>query len=102
MSFSFAAAGTKEETVSSLSKANTGDTHLSDHVKQFLINLIGDDKSHGGDTHHVRYEVSANGHGAPGVPGTTSYANISYVTKLVPNSEPADISEPELQVGGGH
>jgi hypothetical protein len=87
MSFSFSAAGTKEETIASLPFAVTNENHLGEMAKHFLIEAVRTDATApANDTHEVRYSVSASGH-SNGGPGSASTANISFSAEFHPVPE---------------
>ena len=88
MSFSFSAAGTKEETLASLAKAQTSDNSVGEVVKGFVTGLVEDDVTKPDDTHDVRYSVTVSGHSDGGV-GSASYTNIAFSTSFTPKPVPS-------------
>jgi hypothetical protein len=87
MSFSLSAAGTKKQTVDSLSKSQVNDS-MGERVREFLKDLIEHDTTDGGETHDVRHSVSASGHA--GAPGSVSYLTVSHSAALMPKPEPSE------------
>jgi hypothetical protein len=88
MSFSFSAAGTKEQTLESLGNAIVNNNALGDVALAFAKELVNADNTKSDDTHTVRYSVSASGHSDGGV-GSTSYASISFSASFEPKPEPS-------------
>lgn len=83
MSFSFSAAGTREETLSSLSNARTNGNHVGDSARDFAITLVNEDQTEPDDSHYVRYSVSVNGHSDGGV-GSASFVSLSFSAAFAP------------------
>jgi hypothetical protein len=88
MSFSFSAAGTKEETLASIAKAEVNGNTVGESVKAFLTSLVEDDATKPDDTHDVKYTVTASGHSDGGV-GSGCYANIAFSTGFKPKPVPS-------------
>ena len=65
MSFSFAAAGTRAETLSSLAK-NTALTADGQAVLKLVTQVIEEAAEKGGDGTPLRFNVNASGHTGPG------------------------------------
>lgn len=91
MSFSFGAAGTKEETISSLDSAIVNNNVLGDVALAFAKELVNADNTQPDSTHDVRYSVSASGHSDGGV-GSASYVSVSFQAAFVPKPEAAATS----------
>lgn len=83
MSFSFSAAGTKEETLSSLRKVIDRDNQHDSAEKTTAELLYGmvdagpAERTSGGQVYDTIYAVSAYGHASNGAPGNTPSLGIS-------------------------
>jgi len=84
MSFSVAAAGTKEQALSSLAKANVNDNVVGVAAIAFATDLLKNDNSQSTDTQDIRYSVNVSGHS--GEKSLTSL-NISFSAQLYPKPE---------------
>lgn len=87
MSFSFSAAGNKEQTLSSLDAAIVNENALGDVALAFAKELVNSDNTQPDDTHNVRYAVSASGHDGGGNKGAASYVSVSFTTNFEPKPE---------------
>jgi hypothetical protein len=85
MSFSVAAAGTKEQALSSLAKANVNDNVVGVAAVAFATDLLKNDNSVSpSETQDIRYSVNVSGHS--GEKSMTSL-NISFSAQLYPKPE---------------
>ena len=65
MSFSFSAAGTRQQTIESLNKAQMYGDGLGEKIRDAIVVSLESAADKTGDT-DLRYEVSASGHSGPG------------------------------------
>jgi hypothetical protein len=86
MSFSFSAAGNRDETLSSLEKAQTNGNRLGDLARDFAVTVVNEDQTEPDATHDVRYSVSVSGHSDGGV-GSGSFVSLSLSTSFTPKVE---------------
>lgn len=65
MSFSFSAAGNRQETIESLNKAKMYGDELGERIRYAIVASLENAADKTGDV-PLRYEVSASGHSGPG------------------------------------
>ncbi len=86
MSFGVGAAGTKEEALASLAKANVNENAVGVLAVAFLKELLESDSStSANDTQDVRYSVNASGHSGE---GALTSLSVSFSAQLYPKPEP--------------
>lgn len=88
MSFSFSAAGTKDETLSSLEGAQTNGNRLGNLARDFSVEVVNEDNTEPDATHDVRYSVSVSGHSDGGV-GSGSFVSLSFSSSFTPKPVPS-------------